>query len=329
MGSEAILRLGKSACVVVHEDYLADQWRDAFTMIAPEIRLGYLKKDRADSGEDFDVVIASTQSLVSKKREYSGEFFRSFGTVMFDEVHMYGAAEWHKVLMKFPAVYRIGLTATPDRSDGLWGLVTAHIGEIVARLDTANIKTTVHIVKMDTEIDRSDLEATWLTDTMKRARIISKIALHKGRNKWMSKQLFNAWEAGRKMLVISDRKDQLKALTTLLMGMGVPRKAIGMFVGGMKNEEERNKQASCPLVFATYTKASTGLDIVDLDGLMYGTPRAKIKQVVGRTMRELFGKKEPVIVDPWDHLIPELEGVIYSRKKQYRDMGCTIVSGED
>lgn len=128
MGAEIALRLGLSTCVLVHKEFLADQWEEAFEMVCPGIRIGRLQRDQCDTGHDYDVVLAVTQSVTNSRREYPIEFYRSFGLVIGDEVHRYAAGVWQKAITSFPAAYRLGLTATPYRGDRMWPVLEAHFG---------------------------------------------------------------------------------------------------------------------------------------------------------------------------------------------------------
>jgi hypothetical protein len=96
MGAEIAVRLGRSTCVLVHKEFLGRQWEDAFRLVHPKIRIGWMQRDRVDFGKDFDVVIAVTQSVVNAKRSYPLWFYSSFGFVIFDEIHRYAAELWQR-----------------------------------------------------------------------------------------------------------------------------------------------------------------------------------------------------------------------------------------
>lgn len=329
MGIEALGRLGVSSCILVHQDYLGDQWEDAVNMLYPGASVGWVKGDRCDTGNEFDFVIASTQSITSKTRVYPEEFYQSFGALGLDEVHRYGAAQWQTAIRKFPSRFRIGFTATDWRGDGMWPVITDQVGKTCAVLDSDPIKTKVYAIEFKYEVDRDKLgwDYSWVTQVMKRAKIISWLAKHPKRNKALYDVALNCIRNGRKPIFISERREQLDLMSKWLERDGIGKEHHGFFVGGMgKTREKRKEEASKRVIFATFQKASEGLDIVDLDALILGTPQKDVFQVLGRLMRELEGKKIPIIVDPIDKGIEELNGISFARRKQYRDLRCEIVN---
>ena len=107
--------------------------RDLETWI-PGVRIGWLqgkwnatKRRRGDTIKhtdscpddihDCSVVIASIESL--SQCEYPEDILYSFGLVIIDEMHVLAAKTLVHVLPKLPAAKLVGLTATPDRKDGL------------------------------------------------------------------------------------------------------------------------------------------------------------------------------------------------------------------
>ena len=58
------------------------------------------------------------------------------------------------------------------------------------------------------------------------------------------------------------------------------------------------------------------------------TPRAKVKQPVGRIIRKLDGKKTPIVLDLVDNH-PLLQGFYMSRLKDYYSIGSTITEIKD
>jgi superfamily II DNA or RNA helicase len=325
MGSEVAGRLGVKTCIVTHKEFLNDQWEVALRMLYPGIRIGRVRQDQCEY-EDVDISLASTQSLVSETRQYPKEFFGSFGLLMLDEVHRYPAEKWQRVLRMFPAKYRCGLTATPYRWDGMWGVISAHLGGVAAKLVSDPMEVDVRVMKVNTKVDREalGLDASWLKDIYRRAKVITYLANHGARNQVIARNIIKAFNAGRKGLIISERISQLDLLKKICCGNGMSSKDFGKYVGGMKGREDREVQGSKSVVLTTYQMASEGLDIVDLDYLIFGTPRAHIEQVVGRLMRYYEGKKPLLILDLVDIEIEEVFGMAYSRYREYGSLGCKV-----
>lgn len=323
MGTEIARRLRRPTCILVHKEYLAEQWESAIEMLVPGVRVGHVRQALCCTGTQYDFVLASTQSITSPKRVYPAEFYNSFGFLMLDEVHRYGADVWHTVLQKFPARYRLGLTATAKRFDGLWPVITSHLGEVFYELDSDPMTFKVYTVGIRSGIPRGAFDFDWLDDKMRRAKIISLIAKHELRNKILARNLIKAYHARRNVMIISDRKEQLKTLMEKCVELGASPDDLGLFVGGL-SKKVRQAAIAKPFVFTTYGMSQEGLDVERLDVLFVASPRAHIEQTVGRILRHFEGKNVPVVVDPIDTDIEEAAGWAYSRLREYKDLGAEL-----
>ena len=129
----AILR--KKTVVVVHKDFLMTQWRDRIKEFLPTARIGKIQQSTIDI-EDKDIVLAMVQSLSQK--EYDPKIFNSFGLAIFDECHHLGAEVFSRSMMKVASKYMLGLSATPDRKDGLRRVFEWYIGPMVYKTEEKN-----------------------------------------------------------------------------------------------------------------------------------------------------------------------------------------------
>jgi len=105
---------------------------------------------------------------------------------------------------------------------------------------------------------------------------------------------------------------------------------IGFYVGMKKNTlEEKEKlkaQALKRIVLATFKMTEYGTDFPHWDTAMLMTPRADIEQTVGRVVRELEGKKIPLVYDFVDS-IKLLQNYFKSRCKYYNSKALNIIGG--
>jgi superfamily II DNA or RNA helicase len=340
MGAEIALRMGVSTCVIVHKEFLASQWEAAFAMLAPWVTVGRMQRDQVDTGHNFDIVLAVTQSIVNPKRDYSDDFYNSFGLIICDEVHRYGASIWQKAITKFPARYRVGLTATPERQDGLWRVITSHISNTGPTLKAASLVPDIYIVKTDVKVDQKLWYKPWLDLKLQRGAIISALSGHRGRNEAILSFILKAYNKGRKVLVISERRAQLDHFSKRLTEESISCDDIGFYVGGMK-QDKLDISARKQVILTTYQMSKEGLDIPDLDTLIMATPQGSIEQTVGRILRRFEGKATPVVIDVHDdkfeavinykdldrtedELFKPLISGLFSRKRQYKKLGYRI-----
>jgi len=326
--AETILRIGKAACILVHKNFLAQQWEEAFKMLDSGVRVGRLQGDRCDTGETHDVVVAMVQSLTSSAREYPDEHFKSFGVLGLDEVHRYGADVWKTAIVKYPSKLRIGLTATPRRSDGMWDMMEAHIGPILHTMQGEKMSLKIYMVSTDAWVDPKKYNHKWLDDHGKRAKLITALSELRGRNKVLIRNIRRAWDAARKILVISERRKHLDTLCKGLLDTGVPESDIGFYVGGMK-QKALDDAAMKDVIFSTYQMVKEGLDIPALDTLMMATPQYSIQQSIGRLLRKYEGKSDLVVLDLVDKEIGMFLGMSKGRRKQYRSLGYDVAINDN
>jgi superfamily II DNA or RNA helicase len=78
--------LKKKTIIVVHKDFLLQQWKERIEQFAPSARVGILKAQKLEI-DDKDIVMASLQSLSMK--DYSEKLFDSFGFSIYDECFPY------------------------------------------------------------------------------------------------------------------------------------------------------------------------------------------------------------------------------------------------
>ncbi len=116
---------------VAHREEILHQARDTFRRIRPEARLGFYKGQERDTGAD--VVFASIQTL--GRNAHLERFARdAFDYVVVDEFHHAEAPTYKRLIAHFRPKFLLGLTATPERSDG--GNLLALCGEnLVYRCD--------------------------------------------------------------------------------------------------------------------------------------------------------------------------------------------------
>lgn len=116
---------------VAHREEILKQAKATFRRIRPNARLGYYRGGRYES--DAEVLFASIQTLGTAR--HLERFARSaFDYVVVDEFHHAAAATYRRVIDHFEPDFLLGLTATPERTDG--GSLLALCGEnLVYRCD--------------------------------------------------------------------------------------------------------------------------------------------------------------------------------------------------
>lgn len=292
--------------VVVHKQFLLDQWEERIETFVPFARIGRLQQNIEDVN-DCDIVVGMLQSIAM--REYDEDIFSDFGLVIFDEVHVVPAPVFSRALLRISAPYMLGLSATPVRKDGLSKVIHWFIGPIFfERSLTGQDNVTVDVThfKLRRKLPLNMVAATTLlcNMTQRNALLVAKAA--------------DLVFMGYKIMFLSDRRAHCETLKNELLNIGIEG---GLYLGSMKSFElEQSKQKK--VLLGTYHLAKEGLDIPTLDALILATPRSDVVQACGRI---LHGKTNlsPVIVDVVDDWM--ISKAQFNKRKIYYDKsGFTV-----
>jgi len=100
---------------VAHREEILNQAQDTFRRIRPGASLGFFTGEAKDG--NADVLFASIQTL--SRRRHLETFARGhFDYIVVDEFHHATAATYRRLLEHFTPKFLLGLTATPERTDG-------------------------------------------------------------------------------------------------------------------------------------------------------------------------------------------------------------------
>lgn len=293
--------------VVVHKQFLLDQWEQRINTFVPFARVGRLQQSIEDV-DDCDIVVGMLQSIAM--RQYDDDVFSDFGFVIFDEVHVVPAPVFSRALLRLSAPYMLGLSATPTRRDGLSRVIHWFIGPIFFT-HSLKEKDDVTVEVVDFKIGRN------LPMNMVAATTI--LCNMTGRNLLIVQKIKTLVDAGHKVILLSDRRAHCEALKLLLYKEGV----VGaLYLGGIK-PFELQQSIKKQVLFCTYGIAKEGLDVPSLDALVLATPRSEIVQACGRILHGKT-KNSPVIVDIVDQWFVG-RAQFNKRKKYYVESGFTLM----
>jgi superfamily II DNA or RNA helicase len=275
--------------IVVHKEFLANQWRDRIQSFCPGASIGRVQGDTFDvEGRDFVIALIQTMS----QREFAKDAFDSVGLLIVDEAHHIGAPAFSQFMFKICPKWTLGLTATPERKDGLTRLLYWFLGPEFFKVERTDQKSTrVEIIKYT---DQAFLEAPPVTrfGKINMAGMINILTELEARNNLILRRVQKGLTQNRRILILSDRREHCFYLRDK-----IGDQLAGLYIGGMK-EDELEKSSRKRVVVATFQLAQEGLDIPVLDTVILSTPKSDIKQSIGRIMRETPGKlNDPLIID--------------------------------
>jgi len=290
-----VAELGVKTIVAVHKDFLMTQWRDRILEFLPDARIGKIQQNTIDI-EDKDIVLAMVQSLSMK--EYPPETFSSFGLAIFDECHHLGAEVFHRSMMKVSSTFNLGLSATPNRKDGLRKVFEWFIGPMVYMTKDTNkdfIETRIVEYTSD-DPTYGKIETLWNGKPCY-PRMINNVCGCIARRDFICDLVIHEHSLGRKILILSDRRDYLdKTMETL--HQRIHKDVAGLYVGGMKPYDLHSSQEK-DIILGTFSMASEGMDIPKLNTIVLSSPKSDVVQSFGRILREKAETREfhPLIID--------------------------------
>lgn len=332
-------QLGRTTLIVVHLERLQKQWVKEIheKLGVPMNRIGIVKSEKCQfEGKDF--VVAMVQSLCA--RRYKPEFYRYFGTVVFDEVHKMGGAGYAPVFTMFPCTYRLPLTATWNRPDGGQRVYEAHCGPVRVVSKAEALPMDVYVVDYTSGHHVIDYD---------HSAMVASLASDDERNERLARIIVQAYRKGRTLLAVSDLTEQVQKVRRRCIALGIPEQETGLFVGqswvwkdnpakpGKKMKvkvkvdpaELERCQREARMIFATYGMMTEGIDIPRIDGGVDLSPRAKATQLIGRIRRPLPGKRRPLWVTLRDLRSKRAMRYFKARVRDYLSTKVEVVYGNE
>lgn len=282
--------------IVVHNTFLKDQWEDRIKAFLPDARIGRLQGAEIDV-EGKDIVIAMIQSLSMK--EYPRETFHGFGLTIVDECHHIASEVFVQAFQKITSRHMLGLSATPERKDGLMYVIEWFLGPILYQSDSGDkVDNKVRVEAYRHEPADVDFNTVLHNSqgVMNVAGMVNKLTAFKPRTELIVQILKDilAECPDRQILVLSDRVQHCK---DILAELNSPDACIlAQNVAASKRAEFC---ASKKVLIATYSMCKEGFDVATLNTLVMATPRPDIDQIVGRILRTEKASRtvQPLIVD--------------------------------
>jgi len=287
-----ISQLKKKTLVIVHKEFLMNQWIERMEQFLPKARIGKIQGQVIDI-DDKDVVIGMLQSLSMK--DYPQSVFESFGLTIIDEVHHISSEVFSNSLFKIVTKYMLGLSATMNRKDGTTFVFKMFLGDVIYKSKREDQRD-VTVRAIEYQVNDEEFNETKLDFRGKPAysSMISKLCEYNRRSEFILKVLTDMFQENPKqqIMVLAHNRNLLTYLHDAIKHRNIA--TVGYYVGGMK-EKALKETESKQVVIATFSMASEALDIKTLTTLIMATPKTDIEQSVGRILREKHSN--PVVVD--------------------------------
>lgn len=292
-----------------------------------------------------DMVFATVQTLVNiidKGKIKQNEF----GLIVVDECHHLSSnAETIKMFEKcvnyFNARYKLGMSATLHRGDGLQKTTVKILGNVIYELKKSDDKTkfigyyenkpivevSASMFQVPAEIHMLKTQYTANEDIFDMSgrivftKLITSLATDSDRNKLILDLINNLKSY---TIVISERTTQLEYLQKQTKN--------SIYINGKTPKKEREKKieefkkGKYKVLFATYSLVAEGLDVPILENLVMASPVKDdrlVIQAIGRCQRPSENKQKAHIYDLVDD-VSILDRFTRKRKNIYKKEGWEI-----
>lgn len=292
----------------------------------PEEDIGYCKAGRCDLGKP--VTIVSTQTLLWG--DVPEEFTQQVGFLIGDEIHHFGAERWSTVISKFPARYRLGMSADPHRSDGLDPVVRWAFGNpaYAVHRQTGEERRTACMVFTGRfydlkgycdwkKNDDPDEDAPkWVTDSPNASKYDKRLMRDEARNAWLITKVQEARAKNRRVLILARHREHVDLLATAYeKTLQEGDQTIVVRFWGRLKKRAKALLPKAHATFATHGIAREAYNNPLLDTLIFATPPGNPQQPAGRLRDRGPADRQPLlIVDPY-------EDTDYSRRRAERRAG--------
>jgi superfamily II DNA or RNA helicase len=320
-----IARRGVNTLVLVHRTELLKQWQErlqAFLGVGKDV-VGVIGGGKSKPNGTIDIAVMQSLSRLGEV----DPLVENYGQVIVDECHHVGAVSFDAILKRARAKFVLGLTATPIRRDGQQPIIFMQCGPIrhtAAQPSGAPDKLAVTPFYRDARID--------LPAEAGIQEVFRHLANDSARTEAIAAEVRDAFQQGRKVLVLTERTHHLDAIREALQDQipepfvlhgRMARKHRAALIAAL---EELPLEAP-RMLLATGKLVGEGFDHPPLDTLVLAMPvswKGTLQQYAGRLHREHSGKTGVRIIDFVDTGHPALLRMWDRRQRGYRAMGYRV-----
>lgn len=346
MALELIARIGGKALWLTHTGELLTQSMDRAKSCfdLPSSCYGTITAGKVNIGSAITFATVQTMCNIDIK-----QYAKEWDVVIVDECHKAIGTptkimQFYKVLSNLSARYKIGVTATPKRADGLERCMIALLGNIEHTIPKEEVKKftcPVKVWKFETEY-KPNLDVVLAGDgTIVYSSLINDLIQNQERNEHIAsgiKTLLDCECPKPRILILSDRVEHLTRLRELIVkdnGWAKDKVKQLMALSNSKKAREERRQVLKDLndgkinvVLATYALAKEGLDVPKLNYVVFASPQkdeTTVTQSAGRVGRKAEGKEYGVVIDYVDSNFGMLAGFSKKRNSVYKKLEYEIM----
>lgn len=321
MGLYLIAERQQPALVMVHTKELLNQWIDRIKTFLgiPRDEIGVIGGGKFSIGSR--ITVATVQSLYKRVDDVAPHI----GHLVVDECHRAPSRMFTEAVNSFDAKYRLGLTATPWRRDGLSKAIFWTMGDVTGRIDKQALVHAGSLCPAEVRWVNTDFE-TFTDASNFYSKALAELTEDELRNHLICKTVSE--NNGHNIsLILSDRKKHCDTIKNILSDAhGIDAKVLT----GSTSQQKRKRIISalqsgeCRYLVATGQLIGEGFDLPGISTVFLTTPikfSGRLIQYIGRALRPAPGKEKAVIFDFVDKRVPVFRASAKARHYTYRGQG--------
>lgn len=282
----AAYKLGQKTLVICTNVGIREQWE------AEVLKWFGFKPGVIGSGK-YDISQPITVSNIQTVNKHAVTLSKEFGLIIVDEVHHCVATTFTNFLQYSHARYKIGLSGTLKRKDGLNVMFKDFFGFNIHVPSKNNVvDPTIHIYPLEVELNGNQ--------TIPWANRANEVYNNPDFRLHLLDCCYKYWKLGHKVLFVSDRVELIEFVQQYLTEAAVPSFAITGSTLNRKEILEQIAQGPPCVLAASQSIFAEGISLNELSCLITASllnNEALLEQLVGRIQRIVPGKPSPIVVD--------------------------------
>lgn len=352
LGLYLAYKLKQKALVIVHKDDLVNGWTKDYELCFGRKDVGLIKAKKRVIGDT--VTIATIQTLSRLTDEELERVANEFGMIIVDEMH-HISSSIYQLINNFSCPYKVGLSATPERSDGLDKVMHFYLGEFAyvyeqEEGDTDILPVEIKVKEVDIfyrpRVSKQgkeyvlDVNGTRYIDEIDAKQrpklpyteVVDLVVNHQTYKDIYLKDIVREFNLGRSIVIFLSQKEHCRQVFEDLLHEGVPESKMQLYYGDatekkdvMIERAENNRQL---ITIATYSIATEGTNVKQWEVAFLVSSindEKNTEQAVGRVRRSKKGKLDTVLV--YDYRFPKvymMKNHGFTRDKRYKKLGFTV-----
>lgn len=298
--------------ILVDKTLLANQM---FKEISEHTDANVKLLDRDSELGDVNIV---TYQLLNHNPQMLKELQETTGFLVLDECHVSPANTMFSIVSNFPAKFRMGLSATPTRSDGLTELIYDLFGRnVVFGKNKDAIQVSVHTIQFFDIFGSSAAKykknlSILLKEKKQEVIELTKFLVSKGRH----------------LCIAVDIQDTQEYYCKLLNSLGIPSAVLNSNATHQQREDYLQRFDKGEIkVLLFLAVGEKGISIPKLDTIIHlsgCSTKEKTTQLIGRLMRAHPDKKSALFIDL--HFLGSLERQQSIRENTYSNLKLPVSS---